>query len=571
MLNLRVYFNFIESSFAVNVGALEQVFLNAITFSQGDAFNAQSTDPTVDVNATAADDCYTALEKIVRCFRCRLFQEDGRWNMVSLYEYLNPAGFSYKEYTLGDPVAGIVPVTVVDAGVNKDYSISIGKDEIIHPVAEDQVLYLKLATKWIKLTYNYDQSQNKVCNQDLTEGDRNVTYDETINSAVIDPNIQPAVDLQTFGYDAYCWQHLNGTNNGGAHNPYPSNPPNSRSFIRAVEDFLGYETDRFLVLEPATDGKLSYMRSSRFRADVADIVQISFSWRTRVDIHFGGSFSAAKLLLYGDDGSFWSLNTAGDGSIPGNGPEWDVTNANFQQTSGGTPNIGTGLITDSTTNWQSVTANENISFVNPAAKLPVSGTLELLLIIDPAASGAQEVWFKDITVTVLPYLQGSYRQLKGDYNYSSSNNNIKQTLSEDVEISDSPKRYFKGALLRPDGLSLATPTWKRVGTAESYRFAQLMERIMFNHIYRMNQKIEGTFRGLMYRPADDDTVIIVNGYLGSYAFADHDVPTKRFMLCSFEKNYATGQWRGLFVETLADQNADGFILPDNYKFSYIFQ
>jgi len=570
-MNLRVYFNFFEESMAQNVGALEQIYLNAITFSQGDAFNVASDDPTIDINASSADDCYTALEKIVRCFRCRLFQEDGRWNLVSLYEYLNQDGFSYKEYSFGDPVDGIIPFTVVDSGMNKDYSAAIGKEEIVHPCNDDQVIYLKLATKWIKLTYNYDQSQNKVCNQDLTEGDRNATYDETINSAVIDPNIQPTVNLQTFGYDAYCWEHFNGTNNGGAHNPYPSNPPNSRSFIRAVEDSLGYETERFLVLEPASDGKLSYMRSSQFRADVADIVQISFSWRTRVDIHFGGSFSAAKLLLYGDDGSFWSLNTAGDGSIPGNGPEWDATNADFQQITGGTPNIGTGLITDSTASWQTVSANENISFINPAAKLPVSGTLELLLIIDPVASGAQEVWFKDITVTVLPYLQGSYRQLKGDYNFSGSNNNIKQTLSEDVQISDSPKRYFKGALLKADGLSLTTTTWTRAGKGEGFRFTQLMERIMYNHLFRIVQKIEGTFRGLVYRPTDDDTVIIPNGLLNSFMFVDGDFPTKRFMLTSFEKDYHTGQWRGVFVETLQDQNADGFLLPDTYKFSYIFQ
>jgi hypothetical protein len=570
-LNLRVYFNFYESSFSRVVGAMEQAYLNAITFSQGDAFNSAPDDPTIDINASSADDCYTALEKIVTDLRCRLFQEDGRWNLVSLYEYLNPNGFTYKEYSFGDPVDGLVPFTVVDSGINRDQSVSVGKQEIIHPVEDDQIAYLKLATKWIKLTYNYDQSQNKVCNQDFAEGDRNATYDEVISSTIIDPSITPAVNMTTQGYDAYCWEHLNGSNNGPAHNPYPSNAPNSQSFIRAVLDILDYEKDRFLVLKPATDGKLTYMRSSTFYADVSDIVQISFSWRTRVDIAFGGSFSVAKLLLYGDDGSFWSLFTAGDGSIPGNGPVWQETNANFQQLTGGTPTIGTGFITDSTLNWQSVSANQNISFANPAAKLPISGRLELLLILDPDAAGAGEYWFKDLSVTILPYLQGSYLQLKGDYNYSASNNTIKQTLSEDVFISDSPKRYFKGALLRSDGLSLTTTTWSRKDQAESFRFTQLMERIMYNHLSRMLVKIEGSFRGLVYRPADDDTVIIPNGYLGSYMFPDGEFPTKRFMLTSFEKDYATGQWRGVFVETLADRNADGFILPDTYKFSYIFQ
>jgi hypothetical protein len=216
--------------------------------------------------------------------------------------------------------------------------------------------------------------------------------------------------------------------------------------------------------------------------------------------------------------------------------------------------------------------NQNVSTLVAPAKVPVSGRVELLLGGQTqTGSSPLEYWFKDLQITILPYLNGAYLQLKGDYNYSSSGNDIKQTLSEDIQISDSPKRYFKGALLRSDGLSLATTTWRRYGVSESLRFAQLMERVMYNHLYRIIQKMEGTWRGLVYRPADDDTVIIPNGFLNSYSFVDGDFPTKRFMLTSFEKDYHTGQWRGVFVETLADQNADGFVLPNAYKFSYIFQ
>jgi len=572
-LNLRVYFNFFESSFAQNVGAMEQVYLNAITFSQGDAYNSTPDDPTVDINATSADDCYTALEKIVRCFRCRLFQEDGRWNLVSLYEHLNHDGFSYKEYSFADPVDGLVPFTVVDSGVNRNYLTAVGKNEIIHPVNEDQILYLKLATKWIKLTFTYDQSQNKVCNQDFAEGDRNSTYDEVINSSIIDPAIQPPVDLNTDGYDLYCWDHLKGTNNGSARNPYPSNAPDGRAFIREVVDLLGYTTDRFAVLDAELNQPLNYIRTKRFIVDVGDILQISFSWRSRADIGLSNqSLTLARVLLYGDDGSFWALNTAGDGSIPGNYPQWFETDANFQQLSGGTPNISSDFINSSTTNWISVSANNNISAVVPPAKAPISGTVEILLAVNlQGGNDPQEYWFKNLQVTILPYLNGTYRQLKGDYNFSGSNNDIKQTLSEDIQISDSPKRYFKGALLRADGLSLTTTTWTRTGKGESFRFTQLMERVMYNHLYRIVQKIEGTFRGLVYRPEDDISVIRPNGYLCRYKFSDHEEPTKEFMLTSFEKDYGTGQWRGVFIETLADQNADGFVIPDNYKFSYIFQ
>lgn len=573
-LNLRTYFNFFESSFNTTIGPLEQVYLNAITFSQGDAFNNTPTDPTVDVAATAADDCYTALEKIVRCFRCRLFQEGGRWNLVSLYEYLNPAGFTFKEYAFGDPVSGLIPVTAVDSGINKNYSAVIGKRQAIHPVAEDQSLYLKLATKWLKLTYTYDQALNKVCNQDFSEGDRNATYDEVINSSVLDPTINPAVNLQTQGYDAYCWGHFNGTPEtvGGstANSPKPSTASTKNAFIRTVVDLLGFEKERYLVIQN-DPGNLAYMQAATFRADVADIVQVSVSTRVRsASIH---AQPQMYLLLVGDDGSFWSLFTVGDGSVPGNFPVWKQTTSTFRQTTGGRPNIVPDQVTTSPdfSTWTTFSANNNISAVVAPAKMPVNGTLTLLLACETTSgSDPLEYWFKGLNITILPYLNGSYQQLKGDYNYSSSNNNIKQTEADDVQLSDSPKRYFKGALLRANG-DLCTPTWFRSGVAESYRFTQLMERIMYNHLSRMVQKLEGTWRGLIYISADDDIEVRPNGYLNSFSFEDGDVPTKRFMLTSFEKHYDTGQWRGVFVETIEDVNADNFKLPDQYKFSYIFQ
>jgi len=568
-LNLRVYFNFFESSFNQNIGALEQVYLSAITFSQGDAFNSTPDDPSVDVNATSADDCYTALEKIVRCFRCRLFQEDGVWNLVSLYEYLNPAGFTYREYQFGSPVSGIVPVTAVGSGLSQDYSIAIGRQEIIHPVNEDQIIYLKLATKWIKLTYNYDQSQNKVCNQDFAEGDRNATYDAVISSSILDPSIQPPVDLKTEGYDVYCWALSNGTNADVFKNPYPATTPDKRAYIRSVLDQLDYEKERYSVIEATS--VLSYLESSTFYIDTSDALQISVTARWKNTRAGGPSYGNIIVTLTGDDGTFWAVNGAEGPGIAdpfSNRAQWFATNSQFRNAASGfngTPGYGyEGTSSDKATDWITM----QMGSVYPLIA-PVSGTVKILLTTSNGPAN-DEQWYKNLQVTIVPYLQGSYKALKGDYNFSGSNNAIKQTESDDVEISDSPKRYFKGALLLANG-DLCRPTWERAGITESFRFAQLMERIMYNHLFRMNQKLEGTWRGLVYLPKDNLYVIRMNGYLGSYSFIEGDEPTKRYMLTSYEKDYATGQWRGVFVETLADQNADGFILPDQYKFSYLFQ
>jgi hypothetical protein len=566
MLNIRVYFNLYESSFNQSIGALEQVYLDAITFSQGDAFNPNPTDPTVDVLKTSADDCYTALEKIVRCLRCRLFMENGVWNLVSLYEYLNPAGMRYKEYAFGSITNGIVGVNAVGAGQGLDFSAPVGKEEIIHAVGEDQNLYLKLATKWIKLTYTYDQSQNKVCNQNFSEGTRDPSLDQTLSSSIIDPTISPVVNLTCQGWDAYCWNHFNGAYNTGTGvaNPFPQSAADHHAYIRVVLDAYQYEMQRFLVIEPSTAP--TYMESAAdFLLDVGDAIKISMDVRTK-NGHAGTvSYGFMWALLTADDGTFWALNCIegpGVNNPAANKAVWQQVNSLFQNSFGNTPQAQyLGTSAQASNQWINVTAGGYLP-----ATTPVSGRVRIYL--SNASTYNDELWIKNLTVDITPFLQGSYTALKGDYNYSASNNTIKKTESDDVEISDSPKRYFKGALLRANG-DLCLPQWSRFGVIESYRFTQLMERIMYINLSRINQKIEGTFRGLIYCP--DPATEIPAGMINSYYFTDHERPTKRFMMTSYEKQIFTGQARCVFVETLADVNDDGFAAPDVYQFSYIFQ
>jgi hypothetical protein len=248
------------------------------------------------------------------------------------------------------------------------------------------------------------------------------------------------------------------------------------------------------------------------------------------------------------------------------------TTSTFRNPLGGRPHIApdntAGLL--DYTQWVSITANQNISSTVPAAKLPVSGSLELLLAGETlSGSNPLEYWFRDLSITILPYLNGSYQQLKGDYNYLASNSTIKQTDSEDVEISDSPKRYFKGALVTGTGSVLLAPDWHRKGLMEHFRFQQAMGMTVYSHLRRMMHKIEGNFKGLIYRGSDFNDH--PSGYLNRYSFSDADEPTKQYMLTSFENNIGTGQGRRVFVECMADQNDPGLVTPDDYQFSYIFK
>lgn len=575
-LNIRTYFNIFNGSYLESISPLVETQLNAIAFLKAE--NPPTTDPSVDINALNQDDCYTALEKICRNFRCRLFQEDGVWNLVSLYEYLNPQGYSYFEFQLLTPVSGLVPVSQVATGNNFSYDVPLGKNEIIHPVQNDGLQFLKIATKWEKLTFTYNQAQNKICNQDLqnvTQAQRNTSYDQVISSAIIDPSIQPVVNLNTIGYEAYCWTHNDAVNTTGGLDASVSPPltPLNRGYIRVVNDALGYEIERFLVIE-SRSGYTSFFKASQFLLDVNDVLQISVSFRTKSGISGSGlfGFPYAIVLLQGTDGSYWALSCAegpGLSNPAANQATWVSVNSSWQNAFGNTPICQWALLpSDSTFNWQSATAGSLVTG-GSLAKVPVSGTVYFHLLC--ALPSGNETWYKTLNVNILSFLNGSYQQLKGDYNYVASNNNIKQTDDENVEISDSPKRYFKGALLQIDGKSLSTTSWHRKGISESLRFTQAMAYIMYNHLYRIVKKVEGTFRGLTYRDNQDFSVTRQAGYINSYYFSDSDEPTKKYMLTSFEKNYATGEGRHVFVETLKDETDTGFVTPDNYTFNYIFQ
>lgn len=564
-LKLRTYFNFRNTNFSNNGNPLEQTFIDAITFQSGSQTPAGDDDPAD--YSTGFVDYFTALEILARNCRSKLFQENGSWHFVNLFEYIRPGGYTYYEYEIGAPVAGIVTFTQTGAGTDQDYTLMIGRDEIIFPTKEDGMQYLKLAYKSIELVYNYDQAIAKICNQDLSQGEPAPTFDEIINSSIIDPAIQPPVNLPTLGYDAFCWTHLQATTPGFGAPPYPNGPTTKKGFIRQVNDLLGFTVDRFMVIDTDNDDVLSFFRSSQFLVDVGDILQLSFQWRTRQDIHDGSSLQVGYLILYGDDGSTWALRSVGDGAVPGNPTKWELITPFYQA-------IATGLITDNTAQWTPCGANNNINFTNPPAKTPVSGRCELLLggLVDSDAGNPLEYWYKDISITLLPYLNGTYKQLKGDYNYSAQTNNIKQTIKQPVEISDSPKRYFKGALFSDaNGLVLLPAAWHTPDdSVTNYRFTQLMEYSMYAHTYRQLYKIEGTFKEYVY--VEPNLLITrMGGLLNRFTFPNSKWPTKEFMCTSYERDHNTGQWRGVFVETRKDVNDLGLKIPDSFIFAYLFQ
>lgn len=554
-LNLRGYFPFFPALGSETMPPLQQVFLNAQAWLIGEI--TTTTDPSVDVFASEAVDAYTALTSICTACRARIFQEDGVWNFVCLGSYIDQGGMYYNEST-GVLTAGIYHMTPVAVGNGLNYDVPVGSDQIVHPANDDTTLSLLIATKWVKLNYTYNQSFNKICNQNFVQGDPDPVHNGTISSTIVDPTIKPVVTLNYKAYQPFCWNIFAGTFAGGGTAPFPETPPTGYQYIRDVQDIYGYSLVRYLVIQSVVP--VVHARSSTFLIDQGDLLTVNLDFRTYSDL---GTVGLAPLIicLQGDDGSHWALGSFGTSDTVGT--RWIAVDANYQTLSV-TPGIYHSYTTgDPTSDWVTYTADKNA--IGGLNKVPVSGKAFIVLEGLPSAT---ESWYKNITATIAPFLQGSYAQLKGDFNFLSSNLNIKQTLSQDINISDSPKRYFQGALVDANN-NLIPPTWHRRSFAESKRFTQLMGQIAYNNLNRILNKIEGTMRGLTW--VDASLTTKQTGFLNRYYFTDHPTPTKKFVLTSFEKDYTTGQGRHVFIEILADQNDTGWQDPDTYVFQYLFQ
>lgn len=576
-LNLRTYFNIYHASFLQTANALEQICLDAVTFQTGQQTPAGDTNPA-DFN-TGFDDYYTVLQKIVQNFRCKIFQEGGYWHLVNLWDYYSQSGMHYFEYSFGAPVNGIVPYTLVGRGDGITNAVNVSKIDTLGMVNEDALLYLKIAKKSIELTYNYNQALNKIINQALDQGVRQPAQDEIINSQYIDLSLKDIhnnyFNLQTIAYSLFGYgirsaptlQNVVAPNLG---NSSPATPDNA--FIRIVHDQLGNEMQRFAVLKIVPNPTVNYIITTSLLIDTADIFQLSFSFKTRTDTHgtlANQRWILAYVLLTGDDGSFWMLESTANGTIINNPTAWQpCTSSAFQNQFGTMLGISSASVPD-TRYWTFVEANTQALPGVPFAQAPTSGTIQV--VFQAGLGPGTEIWIKDITIKVLPYLNGSFQQLQGDYNYAESAQPIKATVKDDVQISDSPKRYFQGALLsNANGYVLLTAQWARYGYSESLRFTQIMAYLMYTALCRQVQKIEGTVRGISYPDDGSANYKSPAGFRNVYFFLDHDVPTKKWMLCSFDRNYNTGQWRGVFIELNLDQNDQGLISPDFYEFSYLF-
>jgi hypothetical protein len=402
-LPIRIYCNIFHASMfnkgdSLDYDIFQEIELNGRTFLK-------------DVNSY--ENCYEAL-KILLDGWCSIEQYEGRWQIVTLSERQYIPGSRYYvdyDYDGTNPVGAIDTETVAE----------VGKDELIYPINESQVISSQFANKQVKHIFNYVVPDDLVDNQKLQQ-----------LGSVITP-------LSGSGYTAYNlvdWTHWKGQPQTGL--PTSETASSETAYIKVEIDSFGTQTDRYYVVPQDTTAPSTqlenYIRNDNidFFVDAGDKIDISVTFRTLSDESTTDLFLAAFIIL--KDGTSGS-SAAHWYSLDDSGAWVNSPNSVFGQYN----------ITANTTEWKTVSLQD--------LTIPASGTAYLLLGHGDMVVSGNEAHFKDINITYTPYLRGSIFNVKGDYHLRSQTANFPDKYEQTVLISDSPKRIIKGSMFWTNAVS----------------------------------------------------------------------------------------------------------------------
>lgn len=400
-----------SSSITVGSTTLNTEFAPGATFtddlSSGHFYDNIYLDvKTFEQEIGVSEFCYSVLEKILG-EDCFLSQWKGKWYIMRVDEYdgnpIYPATF--------DPDGGF---TSFDASTN--FNKSIGATEVRRFANADQLLEFDRPNSFIKEDFKFAYPAEILCNLTLARGTHNATL-STSSYEALDPE---------------CWV---------MEKNYPPDPAPSTGGAILVTTVSGVETSRRLHIFASAINSYLYFRSEdKIPIQVSDKFKFSADWK--YDSNPGGSghysYPVAQFRLYGDDGTNWTLNAvAGYNSVDPrtywlqSNSVW-ATNNRFLYQEG-------ELNQDDLSQW--VTASFE------SAPAPVTGRLEIFLMHNQNTNSRGKD-FAALSFDYIPYLQGTYAILTGDYNkVQRTATGFLAKRQKDVFIQDCLKQLFKGALL----------------------------------------------------------------------------------------------------------------------------
>lgn len=545
-------------------GALKQTGLNLPIRCKCQYFNSAMADKADGINfdmfsqtdlnyrsfqqdAITFISCYDALKLIFDKF-CRLEYWNGRWLIKSIAElqYIPGDIDYYVEYDSN----GANPLGAIDP---ENYA-QIGKSVDLYPINEDQQIYSRFATKSAKTIYNYTVWPELPKNNKFERGTALVSSSGNVfeTDANGDNTSTLIGTFQDYTIEDWAFGSFDSTISQISNLPTLS-PGVDIAYRRSSSNFFGIEFNREIVIEKST-GSTQVVQSEGIPVYTGDKLRLTFDFK--LSFNYGDQLNIAAALVYiaptGGGTKIWWRDGAGFSNV------WREGGAAAQSIF---------------LNYQDANDRTKVykSFTLESPPVPVDGMayLQLLNVMDDSLPNM--AFFKNVSIEYLPYITGGYIQVKGDYWLRSQNKVFPDVAVEEVLISDSPKKAFKGSLLTSAG-ELTTPTWYRYGLSESRHFKELLNIARFNHSYRRMYAVEGSFNGLNYSPENDPLNKKPIGFHKRYRMTDMIEPRDFVLVPPLKMDIVKGWITANMVEVRkdADGDSDGTQVGDSDEFKYIF-
>lgn len=500
---------------------------------------------TFEAEIGTCKDCSSCLEIILNKHGV-LWQRNGEWYIRWVDEWDQQPVYINKFDEYGELIE-VLPGNRFDKVIKRENPIYFSqKRTSVFGVGQ---------YKSTKLTFKYELPKELICNIDFSRGN----YIDNVSSS-------------EKRFDIECWTLRQGVPG------FYGAVVGTTATIRRKYNAFDYEIERYVCLTPRTTFENSSINQATYiESEFVPVVQkdrftASIDYRIPVGIASGGGgYRLFRCVLNGDDGSWWILGRPSDISGTDDTVQWYNTN-------GWTTNSARGKVTidfdtADETQWA------NIEWNSPP--VPVSGKLYFWLnqFNQSNVSGDdKDIHYSNLQFTYYPLINGSYRKFTGQYHKVTQAADFTPVVDEEVFISDSPCRLYKGSLFRKVGDEFvlagnfypASVFHDNPPSNEFYHpFGYIQVFAVMNQVRQVKRLFRGSMQGLDAASVDPLGKCNMPDTMHAFQLNDQSPHTKDrdFMLLSFDMNTKWSGWTGTLKEIY--HRVNGKVYSDQYEFKYL--
>lgn len=468
---------------------------------------------------TTFDNCFDVLNRIF-FQHFSFYQWKGEWVINRIAEMQETAGPQnwYTRYETDGSIEG-----------DKEYETmaKVARGEKLHPINANQRISSKFPVKSVQHTFPYEPWPEIPANNKFERGTLSIAYS--------------GVDYSAYILDEWTYMNITGPSSISAL-PGVLGFATDPAYRKSTFDDFGIETIRELALYGSGAGA-RWLQSQPVPVNKNDKIELRFDFRTEND-QAAIQIGAMVIYIQPPTGPRYSLRwnpTLSEGrwiAQPGTGADLAEVRVEF-------------AADEDTRQYKSVSMT--------SAPFPIDGDMYVVFIHPAGFFNNQFVYFTGFELTYLPFTAGGFRKIVGDYWLTLQNQPYKDVVQEEVGASDSLKKVLKGSLYDFNLIELTTPTWYRdyIDRRERRHYKELLNLGVYNHRYRRQWRISGSFGGTKHSPVSDPTIFEPLSFHRHFEFVDApELLGIYFMLVPpLSIDWREGQFDGTFVDCLNVNNS----------------